>query len=160
MTLAIAINALDGLVLATDTRKTGRTGAKDDSDKLMPVNRDIGVLTYGLAEPGHAGMTQLIAEVDQKLWGHFTLIATEAKRIFQQSYEGWAQQAKAKQMAGSLGFILGGLFEQYFWLSLQMDGPLFFLRPISLFLIAISIVVLFYESIFAFFKRLSKGAKA
>jgi 20S proteasome alpha/beta subunit len=110
MTLAIAINALDGLVLATDTRKTGRTGAKDDSDKLMPVNRDIGVLTYGLAEPGHAGMTQLIAQVDEKLWGHFTLIATEAKRIFQESYDGWVAERKPqpKRMPGSLGFILGG----------------------------------------------------
>lgn len=108
MTLAIAIKALDGLVMATDTRKTGRAGAADDSDKLMPVNRDIGVLTYGLAEPGHICMTRLIAEVESKRWAHFTLIASEAKRIFQESYDEWAAKQEAKRMPGSLGFILGG----------------------------------------------------
>jgi 20S proteasome alpha/beta subunit len=108
MTLAMAIKALDGLVLATDTRKTGRAGVADDSDKLMPVNRDIGVLTYGLAEPGYAGMTRLIAEVERNRWAHFPLIATEAKRLLQESYDGWAAERKATHMPGSLGFILGG----------------------------------------------------
>jgi 20S proteasome alpha/beta subunit len=110
MTLAMAITALDGLVLATDTRKTGRAGAVDDSDKLMPVNRDIGVLTYGLAEPGRAGMTQLIAEVERKRWAHFSLIAKEATRIFQESYDAWGgeQEPRPKHMPGGLGFILGG----------------------------------------------------
>ncbi len=108
MTLAMAIKALDGLVMATDTRKIGRAGVADDSDKLMPVNRDIGVLTYGLAEPGYACMTRLIAEVESKRWAHFTLIANEAKRIFQESYDEWAAKEGVKRMPGGLGFILGG----------------------------------------------------
>jgi 20S proteasome alpha/beta subunit len=108
MTLAIAIKALDGLVLATDTRKTGRGGVADDSDKLMAVNRDIGVLTYGLAEAGHACMTRLIGEVEGKHLAHFNHIATEAKRIFQEGYDEWAAQHKEKRFRGALGFILGG----------------------------------------------------
>lgn len=41
-----------------------------------------------------------------------------------------------------LGFILGGMFEDYLWLSIKLHGPLFFLRPISLAMIAL-IVFLF-----------------
>lgn len=36
-----------------------------------------------------------------------------------------------------LGFILGGYFEGYFWLSLQTGGPFFWMRPASLIIIAI-----------------------
>jgi len=31
-----------------------------------------------------------------------------------------------------LGFVLGGYFENYFFLALKTSGPLFFLTPISL----------------------------
>jgi len=43
-----------------------------------------------------------------------------------------------------LAFILGSLFEKYFFIALKTAGPLFFMRPISLILIAITI------SMFAF----------
>jgi putative tricarboxylic transport membrane protein len=43
-----------------------------------------------------------------------------------------------------LGFILGGLFEKYSLLSIKLHGPLFFLRPIPLTLLVITIVLLNY----------------
>lgn len=46
-----------------------------------------------------------------------------------------------------LGFILGNLFEKYFFLSLGLSGPLFFVRPISLILIAITIVAIAYNPV-------------
>jgi len=44
-----------------------------------------------------------------------------------------------------LGFILGGLFEKYLFIALAADGPLFFLRPICLVLILITIAPLIYS---------------
>lgn len=59
----------------------------------------------------------------------------------------------------ALGFVLGALFEHYLYHSLMISGPLFFLRPISLVLIAITIGVLSFEPIRSSLKRRSKGAK-
>ena len=46
-----------------------------------------------------------------------------------------------------LGYVLGVLFERYFFLALNIDGPLFFVRPISLSLIAIIIATIGYGPI-------------
>ncbi len=46
-----------------------------------------------------------------------------------------------------LGFILGGLFENYSLLSIKLYGPLFFLRPIPLALLVIMIILLNYPNI-------------
>jgi putative tricarboxylic transport membrane protein len=46
-----------------------------------------------------------------------------------------------------LGFILGGLFENYSLLSIKLYGPLFFLRPIPLALLVITIILLNYPNI-------------
>jgi len=46
-----------------------------------------------------------------------------------------------------LGFILGELFENYLLLSLKLHGPLFFITPISLTLLALTIVMLNYRSV-------------
>jgi putative tricarboxylic transport membrane protein len=43
-----------------------------------------------------------------------------------------------------LGFVLGGLFENYSLLSIKIYGPLFFIRPIPLVLFAIIILLLSY----------------
>jgi putative tricarboxylic transport membrane protein len=42
----------------------------------------------------------------------------------------------------ALGFVLGSLFEHYLNMSLMASGPLFFLRPISLALIVVTITIL------------------
>ena len=44
-----------------------------------------------------------------------------------------------------LGFVLGGLFERYLLLSLKIYGPSFFLTPISLSLLAITVLMLNYR---------------
>lgn len=46
-----------------------------------------------------------------------------------------------------LGFVLGRYFETYLFLALKLDGPLFFLRPISLALILTTIAMLTYGPI-------------
>jgi putative tricarboxylic transport membrane protein len=46
-----------------------------------------------------------------------------------------------------LGFILGGLFENYSLLSIKLYGPLFFLRPIPLALLVVMIILLNYPNI-------------
>lgn len=108
MTLAMALRAIDGLVLATDSRVTGRGVTADTSEKFLQVNRDIGVLTYGLAQPGYEGISQLVSEVNQNRWAHFSIIAKEAERIFQSSYESWLKRQKDKRFRGVTGFILAG----------------------------------------------------
>jgi putative tricarboxylic transport membrane protein len=52
-----------------------------------------------------------------------------------------------------LGFILGRFFESYFFLSLQTLGPLFFLRPSTLAIIAITISLYIYRPILSFIQR-------
>ena len=52
-----------------------------------------------------------------------------------------------------LGFVLGGLFEKYFFIAYAADGPLFFLRPISLALILITISPLIYGPIKKLFAK-------
>lgn len=49
--------------------------------------------------------------------------------------------------AFTLGFILGQMFENYLLLSLKLHGPLFFITPISLTLLVITIVMLNYRSL-------------
>ncbi len=46
-----------------------------------------------------------------------------------------------------LGFVLGGLFENYTLLSIKIYGPLLFARPITLTLIAITIIMLNFAHI-------------
>lgn len=52
-----------------------------------------------------------------------------------------------------LGFVLGGLFEKYFFIAYSAEGPLFFLRPISLALILITITPLIYKPIKKLFAK-------
>lgn len=46
-----------------------------------------------------------------------------------------------------LGYVLGYLFENYFFIALGMGGPWFFVRPISLSLVGVLIILLFYNNI-------------
>jgi len=57
-----------------------------------------------------------------------------------------------------LGYILGALFENYLFVSLQLGGPLFFIRPIPLFLILFLVIFLTYSPLKSLFKRrMEKG---
>ena len=59
----------------------------------------------------------------------------------------------------ALGYILGELCEYYFWTSLQFEGPFFFMRPISLFFIAVTAFVISYDYIKPLFRRRPKEVK-
>jgi TctA family transporter len=52
-----------------------------------------------------------------------------------------------------LGFILGRYFEDYFWLSFQSSGPLFFVKPVSLGIIAVIIGLYTFGPVLSFIKR-------
>jgi putative tricarboxylic transport membrane protein len=60
-----------------------------------------------------------------------------------------------------LGFVLGGMFENYSLLSIKIYGPLFFLRPIPLTLLIITVLLLNYSylkrALFGLRRRLTKS---
>jgi len=58
-----------------------------------------------------------------------------------------------------MGYILGGLFEHYFFLALGTAGPLFFMRPISLSLIVIMLAIVSYRPVKNLFIRLFSESK-
>ncbi len=59
-----------------------------------------------------------------------------------------------------LGYILGLLFERYFFIALGVGGPLFFMRPISLILIVITIALLSFSPVRSMFNRwLKRGVR-
>ena len=59
-----------------------------------------------------------------------------------------------------LGFVMGEMIEDYLWLAIKLQGPLFFLRPLCLVLIAVNLAVLCYGPIKSVFGRLYKRTGA
>lgn len=59
-----------------------------------------------------------------------------------------------------LGFILGPIFEKFFFIALKVDGPLFFVRPISLALIAVTIAVIAFGPIKHMRQRQTEASKS
>lgn len=59
-----------------------------------------------------------------------------------------------------LGFVLGYVFEKYLFIALKVGGPLFFMRPISLTLIAIIIFTVAYGPVKSAIKRRRGVSKA
>lgn len=58
-----------------------------------------------------------------------------------------------------LGFVLGEMFEKYLFISLALDGPTFFVRPISLILIFIIIALLVYEPLKKLWRNWRRGSR-
>lgn len=68
MTLAFALRGSNGLVLAADSRVSLAEGnTADTSIKFLQINREVGVVTYGLAVPGYHAITKLAEEVNRTL---------------------------------------------------------------------------------------------
>ncbi|MFH0914789.1 MAG: tripartite tricarboxylate transporter permease, partial [Chloroflexota bacterium] len=59
-----------------------------------------------------------------------------------------------------LAYILGALFERFFFIALNADGPLFFVRPISLILIAGILAVILYNPLKRLYLRRKGGIAA
>jgi 20S proteasome alpha/beta subunit len=112
MTLAIALRGSNGLVLASDSRMSG-SRSKDDSTKFLQVNRDIGVMTFGLAVPGNAGIRKLRDNVNSKQLAHFSQIVVEAREVFVNEYTEFTDSLTKQGVTidprlHTLGFILAG----------------------------------------------------
>jgi 20S proteasome alpha/beta subunit len=113
MTLAIALRARDGLVMAADSRMTitqpGQPVPIDFSDKFLQVNRDVGIMTYGLAVPGFAGMDRLVQEASGRRvdFATYPQIVNEAQAIFQEAWQNFIQTNPIGNGQG-VGFIIGG----------------------------------------------------
>ena len=58
-----------------------------------------------------------------------------------------------------LGFVLGGMLENYSLLSIKIYGPLFFARPIPLILITIMVLLLIYPYLNRILSRWRRGRK-
>lgn len=124
MTLAFALRGSNGLVLGADSRMSGPTGTADTSTKFLQVNREIGVLTYGLAEAGYTAINRLVDQVNaysdftgqsnQKIV-HWSDIVKEAAKIFKDTFnekfseiKKQIEEIKINDPRLSTGFILGG----------------------------------------------------
>ncbi len=137
MTLALALRGCNGLVLGTDSRVTSveiqangqpQQVTRDTSEKFLQVNRDIGVLTYGLAEPGYSGISRLVEQAKRHRYPSYKEIETAAQAIFQAEFTTWTQAQQQPQVAatGIVGFILAGydsvLTNQFRVTSFQSTG--------------------------------------
>jgi 20S proteasome alpha/beta subunit len=118
VTLAIALRCADGLVLATDSRVSGGPRQSADiSEKFLQVNRDVGVMTYGLAVPGYRGIRNLVEEVRQNpsQFATMTAITERAQQVFQSEFDAYLQPhrgpdgALPPELQGQgVGYIVGG----------------------------------------------------
>jgi len=118
MTLAMVIRCADGLVMASDSRVTGGArGSADISEKFLQVNRDVGIMTYGLAVPGYRGIRSLVEDVRQNPGAYPTVssITSKAQTLCQQVYQSFLDEQR--QPDGSVppdvsqdvvGYIIGG----------------------------------------------------
>ncbi len=116
MSLTMVLKAIDGLVLAADSRMTeGYTleGPKirDDSEKFIQLNADVGVLTYGLSDIGHAGLMSLKEIVSQGA-DQYTLMSSildKGMEVFKKTSCNWSKENPAiKREERDVGFIISG----------------------------------------------------
>lgn len=141
MTLAFALRGSDGLVLGSDSRASSEEGSTDTSTKFMQINREVGIMTYGLAEVGYNAIDHLVREVNKtnefntvkaKRIVHLSEISKIAKRIFQETFNEWVikrskelgKEVNPSDPAITVGFILGGYdsnesnqFKIFWWFS-------------------------------------------
>lgn len=113
MSLAIGLRGYTGLVLAADSRATSPAGSSDDtSEKFLQINRDTGVLTFGLKDPGYGGIVKLVEQTKARRFESFARISTEAQAIFTAEYGSWIAGAQLPPGTmlppGSVSFLIGG----------------------------------------------------
>lgn len=118
MTLAFVLRCTDGLVMASDSRVSGGShGSADISEKFLQVNRDVGIMTYGLAVPGYRSIRGLVEEIrgNPGAYPSVTAITTKAQTICQDNFRQFIVQAQRPDGTlppdvanGVVGFIIGG----------------------------------------------------
>jgi TctA family transporter len=82
----------------------------------------------------------------------FAMLAFGVLGVFMEKY-GYSMPALI------LGFVLGSLFEYYFWHSLDIYGPIFFTSPISIVLLALIFAILGQDIYKPFLSRLKAFIK-
>lgn len=103
---------------------SSQEGSADTSTKFLQLNREVGVLTYGLAEVGYRGMTTLYDRINRtsefstpnaRRVVYFDEIADIAERTFRESFERWIARRRRRDSAIDptnpqflTGFILAG----------------------------------------------------
>ena len=114
MSLTIALKAIDGLVLAADSRTTeGYTlrgpKTRDNTIKFIQLKDDIGVLTYGLSEIGHEGLTLLEEDVSNNRHASLPSIIDKGMETFIKVSSDWSKMnPEIKRRDKDVGFILAG----------------------------------------------------
>jgi|APSaa5957512535_1039671.scaffolds.fasta_scaffold29009_3 20S proteasome alpha/beta subunit len=122
MTLAFALRGSNGLVLGADSRVSGAFGSADTSTKFLQVNREIGILTYGLAEVGYKSINSIVDQVNgysdfsataTPRIVHFSEIIKKTQEICKKTYGEVATELKKNNSAITdrdltTGFILAG----------------------------------------------------
>ena len=116
MSLTIVLKAIDGLILAADSRVTkGYTlegpKTRDDSVKFIQLNDDWGVMTYGLSDIGYKGITSLKKEVikdDSQPISSASLLE-KAKQVFVSVNASWEKKnPEIKRRDSDVGFVIAG----------------------------------------------------
>jgi predicted proteasome-type protease len=116
VSLALALTAVDGLVLAADSRITdGYTldgpRTRDDSVKFVQLNDSWGVLTYGNAEIGNQGILSLQKEIsrDGPRFESLPNLLEAGKEVFNKTSLDWGKLNSAiARREKDVGFMLGG----------------------------------------------------
>jgi 20S proteasome alpha/beta subunit len=118
VTLAFVLRCTDGLVMASDSRVSGGSrGTADISEKFLQVNRDIGIMTYGLAVPGYRSIRDLVEEVrgNPGQYPSITAITAKAQSVCQQDYQKFVNEVSQPSgivppdiANGITGFIISG----------------------------------------------------
>jgi 20S proteasome alpha/beta subunit len=124
MTLAFALRGSNGLVMAADSRMSSIEGSSDTSTKFLQINREVGVMTYGLAEVGYKAIDKLNDEINRlkdfttttpKRIVYFSEILEIAKRVFSETFNEWildfnkdGANLDANDPTIQVGFLLGG----------------------------------------------------
>lgn len=115
MSLTIALTAIDGLVLAADSRTTegytlGGPRIRDDSVKFIQLNESWGVLTHGLSDIGLTGITSLKEEIlNESGRRSLSSLLEKGTRIFNRSSSEWSRSnSEIGRRDKDVGFIIGG----------------------------------------------------
>ena len=116
MSLTVALKAVDGLVLAADSRVTeGYTleGPKtqDNSVKFIQLNDDWGVQTYGNSDIGHAGISTLKEETSTNIPRHPSLssLLDKSGQVFRRESLRWSgDHPEIHRNDKDVGFVLAG----------------------------------------------------
>jgi 20S proteasome alpha/beta subunit len=128
VTLVVAFQGVDGLVLATDSRGTigdprGLTAITDSMVKMFKLTKYVGILAYGQAELA----AQLVTEVQKILKPedlYVSQILEKVRTVLRTKYGDWLK-AVPQENRPVVGFILGGLEEdgsaKIYYLSSPLD---------------------------------------